>query len=418
MQDMVLDKHAGACAARQANADRFVSVDALRGFDMFWIVGGGAVVQALHGVCGDRFTGFLSKQMDHSKWQGFTFEDLILPLFLFLVGVSLVFSLGKLMEKQGRRPTLIRIFRRTLLLFFLGIVFYGGFRDGWQDVRWFGGVLQRIALAYCVTGLLFCFCRPRTLATVTAGLLLGYWAVLMLVPMRDIRLDDAAFQRLSHATGLHDERQIFRTVTATVTGRLEPGYNVSHHLDFLYLPGQQAYGRYESQTILGSAVSIASSLAGVFAGLLLISPNRTKRQKVAWLLGAGATAAAVGFLWSFTLPLITRLSTPSFVLMAAGYSAILMGVFYGVVDVCGWRRWCEPFVWIGMNAITIYILWCGVAIVNFNDLAARLVGGPIAKLLDSILAEGAGALAIRVVALGLGLLLMRFLYRRQVFLRV
>ena len=190
---------------------------------------------------------------------------------------------------------------------------------------------------------------------------------------------------------------------------------MAHHLDFQYCPGKLWRKRYEAETILGNVVSIASCLMGVFAGLLLRSRNWSERQKLAWLLGAGAGAVLVGFLWSFQLPLIKLLSTPSFVLMAGGYGAILMGVFYWMVDMRGWRRWCQPFIWIGMNPITIYLL---TGLVDFGSLAARLVGGPIGKWLDSMVAIGAGALAIQIVALGLALLVVYFLYRKQIFLRV
>jgi predicted acyltransferase len=220
MPDIASEKHTARLSESRPKTNRLVSVDALRGFDMFWIIGGGGVVHAIHAVCGGRFTGFLSRQLDHCEWRGFHFEDLILPLFLFLVGVSLVFSLGRIIEKEGRRGALIRVFRRSLLLFLLGLFYYGGVRGGWQEIRW-SGVLQRIALAYCGAGLLFCFFRPRVLAIATAALLLGYWAILAFTPMRDIRLDDATFKRLCHTAGIQNERQVFLNTTATVTGRYE-----------------------------------------------------------------------------------------------------------------------------------------------------------------------------------------------------
>jgi predicted acyltransferase len=424
---------AGA-AEKRPGAGRVMSVDALRGFDMFWIVGGSTVVRALPKLCGDRFTGRLASEMKHCEWQGFNFLDLVLPLFIFLVGVSVVFSLRKALARDGRRAALIRIVRRTVLLVLLGVFYSGGVAGlssvsapgipsagappgSWGDVRWVG-VLQRIALAYCAASLLFCYFRPRVLAAVTVALLLGYWAVLELVPIRDIRLDDATFQQLSSTTGLQNERQIFLNTTATVKGRLEPGYNLTHHLDFLYVPGRLWFKRYDGETILGNVVSIASCLMGVFAGLLLTNPRRTDGQKCAWLLGGGAAAVAVAFLWSFQLPLIKLLSTPSFVLMAGGYSALLLGVFYWLIDMRGWRLWCRPFVWIGMNAITVYIAVNVLTPDGFIGLGARLVGGPVSKLLDSLVAPGTGELAVAIAGVGLMLLFVRFLWRKQIFLRV
>ena len=136
--------------------DRLMSLDALRGFDMFWILGGEAVVTELSKVSRMPLMQSLARQMEHKRWEGFAFMDLVFPLFVFIVGVSAVFSLSKQIERKGRLAAVKRIVVRSLVLFLLGLLYYGGFSRHFADVRLLG-VLQRIALCYLAAGLLFCF---------------------------------------------------------------------------------------------------------------------------------------------------------------------------------------------------------------------------------------------------------------------
>src|SRR5437016_3237550 len=148
---------------------RLMSVDALRGFDMFWIVGAGSLVSALNKMSQTGPTKFLATQLEHADWQGFRFYDLIFPLFVFIVGVSTVFSLTKTIGQSGRSEALRRVLRRGVLLYFIGIFYYGGFAEPWPNMRLLG-VLQRIALAYLFAGLLYCLFKPRSLIGICAGL--------------------------------------------------------------------------------------------------------------------------------------------------------------------------------------------------------------------------------------------------------
>src|SRR6267143_3115157 len=124
---------------------RLMSLDALRGFDMFWIIGADALVRGLRSMSETGFTGTLATQLEHAEWEGFRFYDLIFPLFVFIVGVSLVFSLGRTIEQSGRGEALKRVFRRSLLLFSIALLYSGGFSRNWPDIRLLG-VLNRIAL--------------------------------------------------------------------------------------------------------------------------------------------------------------------------------------------------------------------------------------------------------------------------------
>src|SRR5882724_2202641 len=241
---------------------RLMSVDALRGFDMFWILGADSLVAALHRMSQTGPTRVLANQLEHAEWEGFHFYDLIFPLFIFLVGVSLVFSLTKTIEQAGRAEALKRVFRRGILLFVIGLIYSGGFTETWPNMRLMG-VLNRIALAYFFAGLLFCFFKPRALIAICAGLLIGYWALMTFVPIRDIQLTRSNIARLAEQAGdsetaaYFDSRRspnpstvknspawaatqkLFFSTTNYVRGKYDPGYNLANHLDFQYLPGKK-----------------------------------------------------------------------------------------------------------------------------------------------------------------------------------
>jgi predicted acyltransferase len=430
-------------AAKSTASTRLMSLDALRGFDMFWIIGADTLVAALSRMTQNRVTSSLAYQLEHAEWAGFRFYDLIFPLFIFMVGASIVFSLTKIINESGRVGAIQRVLKRGLLLFIIGIIYSGGVTNPWPDMRLMG-VLNRIALAYTAAGLLFCLFRPRTLAGICAGLLVGYWALLTFVPIRDIQLEKSQLALLAEQTG---DRQLatqfrqsgnaatinpsaiknspvwaataamFAATTNRITGKYDMGYNVANHLDFQYLPGKKWDLFWDPEGILSTLPAIATCLLGVFAGLVLMNPAFGNDRKLLLLFGAGAACIALGWLWGLQFPVIKKIWTSSYVLVAGGYSALLLGAFYLVVDVWKYQRWCQPFVWMGMNAITIYLVknFLGG---TFNRLSARLVGGDVKLWFDAHVAKGFGDLLIAVVGLLLAFWLVRFLYQRKIFLRV
>ena len=142
-------------SAGRAPAQRLMALDALRGFDMFWIVGGEELVHGLYKAWPNGLFGLFDHQMDHKAWAGVAFYDLIFPLFVFMVGASLVFSLRRRIEQKGMARTVRRILLRSLVLYAFGLLVYGGFSKGLDHIRWMG-VLQRIAICYLFASLIFC----------------------------------------------------------------------------------------------------------------------------------------------------------------------------------------------------------------------------------------------------------------------
>jgi len=428
-------------ASARAIPQRLASVDALRGFDMFWIMGADALARSFRRFKPSGPTDFLANQLEHAGWQGFHFYDLIFPLFVFLAGVSMVFSLSKMIETAGRGEALKRVFRRGILLFIIGIIYSGGFTKSWPDMRLMG-VLNRIALAYLFAGLFFCFFKPRGLIAICAGLLIGYWALMSFVPIRDIQLTRSNIARLAEQAGdaktaayyadpespnpstIKDNpawtavREMFYSTTNRVTGKFAKGYNLSDHTDFRYLPGKKWDDFFDPEGFLSTIPAIATCLLGVFAGFLLKNQTVEGRRKVIYLISAGVVAAALGWCWNAQFPVVKKIWTSSYVLVAGGYSAILLGLFYLVVDVLEIRGWCQPFVWMGMNSITVYLASNFMGGGGWVKLGTRFAGGDVRTFLDQHIGRGIGDITIATIGLALAFWFCHFLYKRKIFLRL
>ncbi len=372
---------------------------------MFFIVGMEEVFEALSKMF--LMSPSLNDRLQHAPWAGFHFYDLIFPLFAFIIGTSLVFSLSKSVATEGKGATTRKILKRSLILFVLGMLYYEGIGGGIQHIRILG-VLQRLALCYCGAGLAFvwlgsqrdgsdqpkvgrgCPVRvgptaPLRLVLLTVSLLVGYWAMLTFIPVPGFGAGDFA-----------------------------EGHNLTNWFDKMYLPLRKWDGDHDPEGLLSTLPAIASSLLGVLAGLLLKNPAVVANRKVRLLAAWGCAGVIAGLLWHLQFPIIKKIWTSSFVLFTAGLSSLLLALFYYVIDIKNHRGWCRPFVWIGMNSITIYLI---ARAVRLEDIAKCFVGGEIHSGLENI-RHGLGDLVTALVALSFSVLICRFLYQRKIFLRV
>ena len=431
-------------AAPAPESQRLTSLDVLRGFDMFWILGADAFVYALNRMSQSAPTKFFATQLDHAEWEGFRFYDLIFPLFVFIMGVSTVFSLTKIMEREGRAAATKRVVIRGVLLFLIGLFYSGGFTNPWPDIRLMG-VLNRIALCYLAGGLLFIWFKPRALIGIAAAILIGYWAMLAFIPIRDIQLEKAHLAALAEKAGdtklaaqfnaagnassvnpsaIQDSpvwaatERMYAETTNRVTGKFDMGYNVANHFDFEHLPARKYDLFYDPEGLLSTLPTVVTGLLGIFAGLFLRNKSVPDTEKVLWLLGSGAAGVALGFLWGWQFPVIKKIWTSSYVLVAGGYSAMLLGAFYWIVDVKKWQAWGQPFLWIGMNPITLYLASNFMGGGGFQKLAARLGGGSVKLFLNEHVAKGFGDLTVCLIGMLLFIWFARFLYKRKIFLRL
>lgn len=403
-------------APAPASSTRLESLDALRGFDMIWILGLDAVVLALAKLWPVAPLRLLAGQVDHSAWAGLTAYDLIFPLFVFLSGVALALSLPRSIERIGRARTIRHVVLRAVVLALLGLFYNGGLTHVWPDVRLLG-VLQRIGFAFGVSGVLFCLTPSRVRLALAAGFLGLYWALMTFVPVRDVALSKEAMIEHFHTPNPDpaEVRRLFDQTTATVRGRFEPGLNLANHLDYQYLPGRKYDTYWDPEGMLSMLPAISGCLLGVLAGECLARRELDPRRKTRLLLVAGGICLALGYIWSLQFPIVKKIWTSSFVLVAAGWSFLLLALFHHVIDVLGWRNWCRPFVWIGRNPITLYL---ATFVVGMSELDQRIAGGSVAAFLDRHVGAGAGELGTSVVFLGLLILLARFLHQRGIFLRV
>jgi predicted acyltransferase len=166
---------------------------------------------------------------------------------------------------------------------------------------------------------------------------------------------------------------------------------------------------------LSTLPAVGTCLLGVFAGMLLRDIRVKPEQKSLWLIGAGVVMVLAGHLWALQFPIIKAIWTSSFVLVAGGYSAILLGVFHQVVDVWGFKTWATIFVWIGANAILLYFL---NGLIGFEPVATRIVGDGVQDFFDNLVMDGTGLFVANLLGLVFVVLLARYLYKREVFLRV
>lgn len=378
---------------------RVLSIDALRGFDMFWIVGAHGLFLAITSVLQNLGTGSLPDwlapwlnlitiQLEHVDWEGFHFYDLIFPMFVFITGTSTVFSITRRLQTDSKPKILGKILWRTVFLYALGLFYYAGMEQiqNYGDLRYMG-VLQRIAIAYGFGAALFLYLPTRYLIAGFAAILIGYYLAVAFIP----------FEGSSELT---------------YSQRFEEGSdkNLVNYVDSKILKGYKWNGDHDPEGLLSNIPAVGSCLLGIFAGLLLINPEKKKLWKFSMLLLMGLACLGLAFGWGLFFPVIKKLWTSSFVLMAGGWSFLLLAFFYLLIDIWGLKFWAWPFVWIGSNAITIYIMW---ELIDFTNLAGRIIQFQFADMLGIY-----APFAKYLLALFFAISILRFLYKKKVHIRI
>ena len=363
---------------------RLVSLDALRGFDMLFIMGGAGLIASLAEWFPCDFTAVLAEQMEHVEWNGLRHHDTIFPLFLFIAGISFPFSLAK-QRGQGRSEWAIhrKVATRGLLLVFLGMVYNGLLDLDFENLR-VASVLGRIGLAWMFAALIFMHTGWRVRAVITSALLVGYWLLAGFVPAPDAQGADIL------------------TAEGSIVG----------YIDRILLPGRVLYGSIDPEGILGTVPAIATALLGMFVGESLTSglSQRSGAKVTAWMVLAGIVMLALGLLWGEVFPVNKKMWTSSFVLVVGAYSTLMFALFYYIIDVLRWRRWTFFFTVIGMNSITIYL---AQRFVRFSYTSEKLFGG-----LVGLMPEDSRAFFSQAAYIAVCWLFLYVLYRHRIFLKV
>jgi predicted acyltransferase len=361
---------------------RLYSLDALRGFDMFWIMGAEGIFHSLANITGWPVLQAIAAQLDHPEWNGFHFYDLIFPLFLFMAGVATPYSVGRELEKgKTRTQVLLRVIKRGLLLVLLGIIYNNGLHlRPLAEVR-FGSVLGRIGLAYMFANIIYICAKQRVQIIWFFGVIISYWLLLK-----------------------------FNAAPGFPRGDLSMAGNFASYIDRSILPGRLYKVIHDPEGLVSTIPAISTGLLGILAGSYIKNSPMSGQAKALRMALTGIIFLGLAQLWNLDFPINKNLWSSSFVLHVGGYSLILLALFYYIIDVLGYVKWSFFFRVIGMNSILIYmsghfIDW-GYTTNGFFQWLGELVGDPY------------NVVVMAVCYVMIKWLFLYFMYRKKVFLSV
>ena len=363
-------------------SERLQSLDALRGFDMLFIMGFASLVVAVCGLWPNAVTDSIASQMGHASWDGFPHHDTIFPLFLFIAGVSFPYSVAKQRAggmSEGR--IYAKIVRRGLTLVVLGMVYNGLFKLDFENLR-IASVLGRIGLAWSIAAVLYLNFGVKTRAAIAVAVLAGYGALSALVAAPD----------------------------AAGAGPLTFEGNLAGYIDRQFLPGKLIYGSFDPEGLLSTVPAVVTAMLGMFTGEFVRRSDIRGGRKTLWMAAAAAALLAAGLAFSGVLPVNKKLWSSTFVCVVGAYSLGMFALFYYLIDVRGWRRWTLFFRVVGLNSITIYL---AQRIVGFGRISDFFLGGIASKCPEAVAAVISSAGYVAVCWL-----FLYFLYRKNVFLKV
>lgn len=306
--------------------ERVISVDALRGFDMFWIMGGEGIFMGLDKVFHNKITGFINEQLNHVEWFGFHFYDIIMPLFLFLVGISMVYSFRKRLSTEKSDAALWKhTIKRVVILWLLGMIVQGNLLTyDLNKFHFYANTLQAIAAGYLIATVIILYLPVIHQITATLGLLLLYWAIMALIPIGGNTLG-----------AYTPDRNVAQFVDAFILGRFDDG------LDYTWIVSSLNFG--------------ATTMLGVFCGYILQS-GVSKLKKFRSFILFGAVLIVLALFLDIWHPIIKKLWTSSFVLFSGGICVLLLGAFYLIIDIWNVRKGTKWMIIIGSNAIFAYVV--------------------------------------------------------------
>ena len=369
---------------------RILSIDALRGFDMLWIVGLGTLVGHAGQALGTPLGSAIAGQMEHAFWEGLNFFDIIFPLFVFLAGASWPFSLDSQRRKGASDGRIaLRILKRFLILFALGLVYGNFFKFDFAHLR-FNSVLGRVGFGWAVAAATLLFCRRlRSVVFWAVGIFAAYALVSWLVPV------------LSGSANPWSPRQA--AAPYLIDQWITPGRTVGKVL---------ANGKANGFEGFFSAFGcIPTAFLGMFCGMMLKCREWSQAKKSAMLaVFAAALLAAGGVSLLLGCPCVKPSWNPTYILVSGGISAAALALFHWVIDVKGFTKWCFPFQVIGMNSITVYMFH---RLFDLRYTSKRFMWG----LSDMVPPQWHDAV-ISLGAVAVAWLAMYWLYRRKIFIKV
>ncbi len=467
---------------------RLSSLDALRGMNMLFILGVSMLIYKICSLKIDDFLVFnyipdtiyrflcwvyethslqwLANQMLHDYWTGSSIDDMVLPSFIFVAGVSLAFSISKSISKgKSRRRIYLRIIKRASLLFVAGVLYNNGLSLDWPNLRWVG-VLQRIGISLILAGgiYLFFYGRVRTLVSSFIILLVSYWLFLCLVPAFDsvppseyrvssfvkrgkqlFKLRKVALFTASYTPSLQDKEY---PKPGSLDYNLLPEGNVVNWIDRTLVPGKlfcdtsnlraSVKGKFDPMIYrelrdpegIGSSLgSMLTALLGLIVGTFMLVPSSSisDRKKLIYLLSISLLLIGVGYLWHQVFPVNKHIWSSSFICFAGGWSCLIFSVLYWIMDIGGYRKWAFPFTLAGLNSVAIYL---ARRMVGFNNLTNFWFEDPISRIVPYkkiVYSMGEKAIIENKVFINISMdgatilvyiLILWWLYKKKIFFKI
>ena len=368
-------------------SERLQSLDVLRGFDMLWIVGGGSLVVALAKATDWGWLNVIAGQLEHVSWQGFHFEDLIFPMFMFISGVAIPYAVtAKVEQGIDRKKLFHRILKRGIFLVILGVIYNGNLRrdfDGFSDMR-IASVLGQIGLGYLFAATIVLYTKSfKTRIAWLVGIMSGIAILQLAIPVP------------GHGAGL----------------LLDKEWCMNAYLDRMLMPGRLHGTVYDPEGLLCIVSAITVTLMGAVAGSVLRDGKTASPKKAATVAIGGAGLIIVALILSPVYPIIKACWTVPFNMLATGISAMLLSLFYFSIDVKDWTHGVLSykilfFKVIGMNSITIYL---GHSIIDFDHASNFFLG---------CLSKPMGEWIVILGSIVIEWLVLYYLYQKKIFLRV
>lgn len=374
-----------------SSSKRLESLDALRGFDLFFLVALGPLMHSLARTANVEWLNESMWVFSHVSWEGFSPWDLIMPLFLFMSGISMPFSLSRYKSISDKRPLLRRLAKRILLLWIFGMMCQGNLLAlDPNTIYLYSNTLQAIATGYLITALLFLFTSRRTQIITAVVLLLVYWTA-----MQFITVDGYGGGNYTPQGNLAE------WIDNTVLGRFRDTAQV--------IDGKVVVADWYHYTWILSSLNFGVTvLTGLFAGYIA-KDKIEEKKKLKLYFGTGITMVIAGWLWNFQMPVIKTIWTSSMVLVSSGYCFLLMGLFYYWIDYKGHRSgitWLKVY---GMNSIVAYML---ANVVNFRCIGESLFYG-LEQYMGSYY-----SFLMTLWNIGAVYIIIWFMYKRGIFLKV
>ena len=371
---------------------RLESLDALRGFDLFLLVGLEAVMHALDGAIDTPWFDRLMWCFTHVDWEGFSSWDLVMPLFMFMSGITIPFALARYKREGSRGEAYLRIIRRVVLLWIFGMICQGNLLGLDPDrIYLYSNTLQAIAMGYLISSVLYLNTSVKTQIIVAITLLIAFWGCMEWIQVG------------GYGSGCYTpDGNLAEWIDRAVLGRFRDGASVN-------ADGEVIFASWYTYTwILSSMTFGVTTLTGMFAGHIL-KGSINPLHKFYYLITLGIALIAIGWLWGLQMPVIKKLWTSSMVLVSSGYCFVLMGLFYWIIDYKGYNKhiaWLKVY---GMNSIVAYML---ATCVNFSSVSRSLFYGLQQYVGDFYPALIAISNAIIIY------LILWIMYRQKVFLKI